>query len=493
MANIESKLTTIRSASGGEDVRDAIIGALRDINNDVPADMSNPKQKEYNMPAGSDLTVPINPPELISQIIVRQPNTGGKSMTTPDITITENGEYPADDPSYDPDEEIRYYSKVTVKVPQLANAVMDLEEEITQNGTYSAPADWGVDGLRTFTVNVSGASGDGPFTVEFYESESAVTPRETQLVPAYGTAISQFTPTAPAGQHFAGWNPSPTSVTRNLKCYPRFVDTSVIAGEIEDSWDVICSKGGAGYPLGSFKSLSIRVTCTKEEFAAYGIDLDALGEGYSEGDIFFNDAIFYKVAEGESGSKSTWLSRPITVYWKYSEKYGNHVIPGPFGHHTSFNWPDRYERKFLNLLSTKMGTHFTQHIADVVKYTQCSTASSAPYHVVPTNERIWIPSIKEIYIDGWDTNNISKDKYVTNVSGGMAYMNDVLALNPKQRHDALLLGGTTTYFRDAGWIWDQSPEMDSGSDYEGENVWIITGGVRHDGGCIPSMLGFCLV
>ena len=38
MADISSKLDKIKSAERGEDVRDAIIGALRDINNDVPAD-----------------------------------------------------------------------------------------------------------------------------------------------------------------------------------------------------------------------------------------------------------------------------------------------------------------------------------------------------------------------------------------------------------------------------------------------------------------------
>ena len=117
MANIESKLTTIKSASGGEDVRDAIIGALRDINNDVPADMSNPVQIVEDMPQGTDLTIPLNPPKLVSQILIKQPGSGGKSTTLNDITITENGEYPTDDEGYDPDEENRYYKKVTVKVP----------------------------------------------------------------------------------------------------------------------------------------------------------------------------------------------------------------------------------------------------------------------------------------------------------------------------------------------------------------------------------------
>ena len=131
MANIESKLTTIKSAAGGEDVREAIIGALRDINNDVPADMSNPVQIKEDMPINSDLIKPLNPPQLVSQIYIKQAGSGGKSTKLVEATITENGTYPTADKddgggSYDPDKENRYYSKVTVKVPQLANAVLDL-------------------------------------------------------------------------------------------------------------------------------------------------------------------------------------------------------------------------------------------------------------------------------------------------------------------------------------------------------------------------------
>ena len=96
MADISSKLDKIKSAERGEDVRDAIIGALRDINNDVPADMSNPERVTADMPGSSDLTIPFNPPKLVSEIYVRQAGSGGKSTTLKDITITENGEYPTE-------------------------------------------------------------------------------------------------------------------------------------------------------------------------------------------------------------------------------------------------------------------------------------------------------------------------------------------------------------------------------------------------------------
>ncbi|MBR2247473.1 MAG: hypothetical protein IJ880_10655 [Bacilli bacterium] len=393
MANIESKLNTIRSASGGEDVRDAIIGALRDINNDVPADMSNPKQKEYNMPSGSDLTVPINPPELISQIIVRQPNTGGKSMKLVDATITENGEYPTPDKddgggSYDPDEEIRYYNKVTVKVPQLANAVLDLEEEITQNGTYSAPADWGVDGLRTFTVNVHGTSGDGPFTVDFYDkpsSDPSAKSIETQIVAYGGNAeFNGVAPTSIIGP-LTGWNPSPVNVTRNMKCYPVFGQIIIDPTDIGDDWDVICQKRGAGYPLGSHKILAYGATFTSDEVKKWY-------PTYSGGDCVLEAYMnMYKVAEGEGSSTSSWISTPISLS----------SIPGTMQLGSGKNsWYKQFEshnglREFLNgPFFSHMDSMFKNNIVTVTKTS--IDLDNNQYIPKPTQDTIWIPNLCEI-------------------------------------------------------------------------------------------------
>lgn len=376
MANIESKLTTIKSAAGGEDVREAIIGALRDINNDVPADMSNPVQKEYDMPQGSDLTVPINPPELISQIIVRQPGSGGKSTTLNDITITENGEYPTDEEGYDPDEENRYYKKVTVKVPQLANAVLDLEEEITQNGTYSAPADWGVDGIRTFTVNVNAATGDGPFQVEFYDKpQTDPTARAiyTELVPYGGNGEFKGTkPTSPIGP-LTGWNPTPINVTRDMKCYPRFGQVVIDPTEIMDDWDIICANKGQGYPLGSHKILAYGATFTAAEVKTWNPD-------YTGGDLAFNTyMMIYKVGEGEGNSHSSWISTGV----RYVDASLTNIDP----------WvkDDSNVRKFMQVFFNHMADIFKNSIVPVTKYS-LSDAGLA----VPTQDAIWIPNSSEI-------------------------------------------------------------------------------------------------
>lgn len=376
MANIESKLTTIRSASGGEDVRDAIIGALRDINNDVPADMSNPIQIVEDMPQGTDLTIPINPPKLVSQILIKQPGSGGKSTTLNDITITENGEYPTDDEGYDPNKENRYYSKVTVKVPQLANAVLDLEEEITQNGTYSAPADWGVDGIRTFTVNVSGVTGDGPFKVEFYnkpQTDPTAAVIYTEIVPKGGNAnFVGTTPTSSIGA-FTGWNPTPSNVTRDMKCYPNFGQIIVDPTEIHDDWDVICANKGVGYPLGSHKLLAYGATFTPDEIRTYW-------PNYSSGPLSWNIyMMMYKVAEGESNSNSTWLSTRV-------------MDNAYLGISKANNWADATTRNFLNgIFFNHMSDIFKNSIKQVRKYSLNNEGI-----MIPTDDKIWVPGAAEI-------------------------------------------------------------------------------------------------
>lgn len=390
MANIESKLTTIRSASGGEDVRDAIIGALRDINNDVPADMSNPEHIIIDMPAGSDKTVPFNPPKLVSEIYVKQPNTGGKSMTTPDITITENGEYPADDPSYDPDKEIRYYNKVTVKVPQLANAVMDLEEEITQNGTYSAPADWGVDGLRSFTVNVNSATGDGPFKVEFYNKpigDSSGVVIHTELVAKGGSATCRDLDGTydSVGNAFKGWSPSPSNVTRDMKCYPTYGDVVITPGSISDDWDVIALDGGAHYPLQSHKSVNWTFQTPAITVGTYlGGTIDVPAGNVSM------QLDFYKVAEGESGSHSTWLSDNHITVTGINVNASAHNGQGP---NTDW-WGNSPIKQWLN---NALIAGFPDALKNAIK-----EVTKTSIHYVngvwideTSTDRIWIPSAKE--------------------------------------------------------------------------------------------------
>ncbi len=380
MANIDSQISKIRSAERGEDVRDSIISALKDINNDVPVDMSTPERYTDNMPQASDLSVSFNPPKLINQIYIQQAGSGGKSTNLVEATFTDNGVYPEDDPDYDPDDERRYYKKVTVNVPQLANKVIDLEEEITQNGTYSAPADWGADGLRSFTVNVNSAPVSGQFEVKFYDSDNT-TLLETQLVPAYGSAEFHGTyPTSPLGP-FTGWNPSPVNVTKDMKCYPKFGQIIIDPTEIIDGWDVICANRGVGYPLGSHKLLAFGATFTADEVKTWYPD-------YVGSSLALNlYMMMYKVAEGEGNSHSSWLSSSLPIY--------NSTVPGVFPGGRENSWAYQQDvglRKFLNgAFYNHFDQIFKNAIVPVMKYSLDKNGIA-----VPTEDRIWIPGTSEI-------------------------------------------------------------------------------------------------
>ena len=458
MADISSKLDKIKSAERGEDVRDAIIGALRDINNDVPADMSNPERVTADMPGGSDLTIPFNPPKLVSEIYVRQAGSGGKSTTLKDITITENGEYPTDEEDYDSSTENRYYKKVKVKVPQLANQIEMDEVVIEQNGTYSA-TEWGVDGLRTITVNVQAAAGDGPFQVEFYDkvqTDPTATVKETQLVPKGGSAVSSYQPVSPIGQMFVGWNPSPVNVTRDMKCYPRFSDKQVVLGEIPDDWGVILQKKGMGYPLGSYKNLAYGVTFTPDEMRSF-FERHNVSPSTLNLSITFT-GLAVKVAEGEGGTNSSWLWQ---VFESADDSNISHIPDS--GWRNRPVWKDDLARYFLNeMIYTHMSDAFKAAIKPVTKYANYSDANHPPYSVVGVEDYVWIPSIKEMIstdeenfwtqsgnciIDQYGEEPIETtciSKYYTNVPNAIAYFRDNLELTKDER-DALLLRATSDY------------------------------------------------
>ena len=446
MANIDSKLNTIKSASSGEDVRDAIIGALRDINNDVPADMSNPEDYRGNMASGSDYSDSFNPPKLIRSIYIQQPNTGGKSMRLETIDITRNGKYPTDDPNYNPDEEIRYYKEVNVKVPQLANAIEMETVEITQNGLYDA-TEWNVDGLRSINVNVNGASGDGPFKVEFYDtpaSDPTGAVIETELVPKNGSAsCTLLDGTTSGGLYFKGWNPPPSGITRDLKCYPVYGDIIINPGEIQDGWDVICAKKGAEYPLLSTKPLSFAIVVPIETLLAEWIACKSGNPNdtarmrvktSSTGGVQTICQVscdMVKVAEGESGSTSTWISTGCidfsvngnnspaqigfvnddgSVTWGGSVNIGNqgtHMLICNrsdwlnSGNYTAcLDWGGSLIRNFLNnMFLSNLPEPLIRSIVQVNKsYKGWSTLTSTATRIEKTSlDKIWIPSMKEFH------------------------------------------------------------------------------------------------
>lgn len=445
MANIETHLSKIASAQRGEEVRDSIVNALRAINNDVPVDMSNPEDLVYEPDVGSDYSQSYDPPKVMRSVLIKQPSSGGRTQNYAEIEIKENGTYPEDDPdpNYDPNDERRYYKKVVVNVPTLANKVIDLEDEITQNGTYSA-FDFGADGLRSFKVNINPAPVTGQFEVNFYGPDKT-TIINTQLVPAYGNAMCNLLDgDVQGGQYFKGWNPSPTNVTKDLNCYPVYGDIIINPGELTDSWDVICAKRGAGYPLLSTKPLSFSVIVQPETVLADCLVYPSndptkttrLRIRTNSGAIQTICTVscdMIKVAEGESGTSSTWISSGCINFevngggsasqygivnasgevesWTGGINIGNQgrnmltcnraEYIGNLSYSGTQDWSTCFMRSFLNgLFLAHLPEPIIQNVREVNKSFKgwSSLVASSASRVEKTSlDKIWIPSMKELH------------------------------------------------------------------------------------------------
>lgn len=432
MADISGYLNNIRNAASGETVRDAIIQCLNKINSDNPT-----KTKPLNVTANgtytSDTGYAYNP------VTVNVPSGGSSSYTFEELEVTENGEY-------EPEEENVMFNKVTVEVPQFAKDLME-SFTITQNGEYEALLD-GYDGYAKVIVNVNEATGDGPFTVQFYDAEKRLIATET--VNKYGSASCRLLDgTEIGGQYYKGWNPSPTNVTRDLKCYPIYGDYIINPGEISDSWETIVADGGAHYDIGAFKSIVFDVPATTiEHYVKEGFYYDYNGIHYIPTNAFSVAMDVVKVAEGEDGSSSTWLStgciNPVInsvygipgVYGYTMGTDGNRpvyylgngfaqIAYKPYSIFYNQDWSNSIIREFLNsYFLYYLPLPLQTAIKQVNKsYRGINTSSGSDLTLVEKTslDKLWVPSIKELYSQ--ITSNVNPDKQLSGFSNRYATIN----------------------------------------------------------------------
>ncbi len=463
MAQINQYLDTIRNATGGEQVRDAIIQALDKIHGDNPVQVT---ERTATMPSdGSDLEINAEGGIAYDHIVVHPASGSGSGVTKlTELEATENKEYVPD--------EGEYYSKVTVDVPQLNCDIMEDIYEVTENNTTIYAAEEGFDGFSAIHINVSNVPVSGSFKVQFYDTDR-VTLLDQQLVPAYGSATygGPYIPVDPSGKTFVGWNPVPYNIIKDTKCYPNFVSQQMVPGEIADGWDTIVADGGAHYPIGSYKSLYYSATFKNEEIEAFGFNTGSA----SDKTITFS-TIMRKVAEGEDGSRSTWLSLPTTM--AFNQNWVSDWSAGKY-----YKWPDRWERKWMQCLYTKFSPIFLQHIKPVVKYTQGSVSNDPPFEILTTQDALWMTAIKEVCIDNayWE-NDLSvnlhydqpfdhakaKAKYYDGLPLCIAYMNQA-GLTPKQRDEL--------FYFDSSQYYEMTPSMrDVGDHYLDRRIGFGTSG-----------------
>jgi hypothetical protein len=283
-----------------------------------------------------------------------------------------------------------------------------MSKTITANGFYDAGDDDHVDGYSSLEVAVPGGGGGGPFTVRFFADDGQTILKTDANVPYGGSAsCTLLDGTVVGGQYFKGWNPAPTNVKEDINCYPVRGDYIIDAGEIADSWETICADGGAHYPFGSYKGVQLIVPAATRVFT----------RANSDGTMFDYSVTIpnatqqikmIKVAEGEDGSNSTWLSEPFMLfngdYVRDLSKNFNDYVRNNSGGSIKM-WSDWANSALKELLNNEilalMPYPLPDRIREVTKvqkglinYYQGSNPQNVERESL---DKIWVPSIKELW------------------------------------------------------------------------------------------------
>ena len=212
--------------------------------------------------------------------------------------------------------------------------------EVSEDGTYTAAED--PRGIDAYDIVVVSKDVGQPHSVVFYGPDGHIIKTEAN-VPYHGSASCTILDgTTREGQYFVGQNPSPYNVVIDLQCYPEYGEYIIEPIDIQDSQETICADGGAHYPIGSQKPLII--TLYKDEYAAQYNSFDGIGEGVgylrasnanASGRYFLISGInshtaflhlschMIKVAEGEDGTHSTWISSGCVSLTPSANQYIN--------------------------------------------------------------------------------------------------------------------------------------------------------------------------
>ena len=301
--------------------------------------------------------------------------------------------------------------------------------EVSEDGTYTAAED--PRGIDAYDVVVVSKDVGQPHTVVFYDVDRTTILKTQVDVPYHGYAsCTVLDGTTLAGKNFKGWNPSPNNIVRDTMCFPMYGDYKIESGEIEDDWETICAKKGADYPIGSYKSLILNIRESSDinnpfvtakyyrSESNWTVFQEAPITTAANNQIIFQYPSFMvKVAEGEDGSNSTWLSAncatiPDGVFlWRdtfidrtfemtaaaFLSYTGN--PSGNWNNAHCDDWETSTIRRMLNgKIFNSLDPCLKDNIKEVNKYSMGLTEQT-PYGTrvqKSTIDKIWIPSLREL-------------------------------------------------------------------------------------------------
>lgn len=223
------------------------------------------------------------------------------------------------------------------------------------------------------------------YTVYFYNGETLL---ETVTgVPSGGTATyTGATPTSSqAGYFFSGWSPSNTNITADTSCYAQFEEDDMYES-ISDTWSEIIANVSNGtysskYSVGDTKLIDLG-TQGEVIMTIVGIDTDDLADNSGKAPI-------------------TWISKQLL---KTSIRMNPPYHSGAAGTGTLGGWEKAEMRSYLkDIVKSRIPETVRNAIKPVKKYSRIYNVSGSAVNDVLTTEDVWIPSYKEVFGSGRET------------------------------------------------------------------------------------------
>ena len=430
---IDSELAIIKEAGRGEDVRAAIISAIKKIYNTREYPPTTKKFTHNTNPEG-ETGGPWN--KVIVQV------NDSPSLEINDMSqhpITQNGYYNIQtlkDMGYIESPTCDGIDGFNVAVNQVPGNFGVIN--ITENGVYDPLLD-GYDGYSKVYVNVLGGARKDYYTVKFYDGKTLL----AAVSVAYGqnATYPENKGLPNSGGTFTGWNPNPVSVSRDMNCYAVYAGqgatgAGALVETISDTWQTICTKVKAGnrpYEVGSTKLLRLKGYGGAEYILnmmliGYNLDITQNGKyanstwlNINKNGVFFNSQatnhIFgpgISVLEGRLSVIATTLGN--TLWWGNSltralfnrDPSGIIYSSNPGGDDLSYYKAMLAQGLTLpDTINDAAGFDLFSAMESVKKYSNwnvltpiAGTQQYNQYKLVdqPTVDKIWLPNYKEMLV-----------------------------------------------------------------------------------------------
>lgn len=451
--NIKPYLEVIENAVGGEQVRDAIINCMQEINKDsafkiqsklISGKISDKGHGTYTAPSGvlwKNVTLDITTDDGSEVPVTTQAYDFTVNMSTESRT-------------YDAEEEHG-------KGARWGNIIVDLDfssaydnlnvidnivistNDLDDTATWHAEAS-GYDSVRSVTFsNVDpikerggyiGEGGTTYYKITFKDPDTGNTYGVKDYVSGtqgYDWVDDNGRHPTKVGQSFTGWTGN-GMVDMSKTVYAQFGDGSIVIGELTPDWRDIAKNGGKGIQTGKYKSIRVD---TEIEYALEANLFPNAGLPETGKYSYQLEAIMMKVSDGESGSNTSWLSmQPLT-------NQGNGLVPSHIssiqpqqGQGVQYN--ESPSTTWLNyiFLNYIIPSEIRPYIKQVTKYFKM-VSNLGTLTNQPIQQKIWVPSTKELWIAGYDethwnypgdpTESQRTSEYYTNAQGPN-YMNGLV-------------------------------------------------------------------